>query len=116
MIFKIKITAISRNLKQLGQNFALHSGTNQDMRVQNIIGISTKLRVLGSEQRLYNTFGILQMWRQRLQTIQTHMVPHFIWDLNISIHSQVMLWKPICVRRKDGTTRKHNVPACEQYI
>ena len=71
--FLFKMTAISRNLKQLGPNFALHSGTTQDMSVQSIIGISAKLRALGPEQRFNNTLWILLM--RRLQTNQTHIGP-----------------------------------------
>ena len=64
------MAAISRNLEQLGPNFALPSGSTQDMWLQNIIGISAKLRALGPRQRFQNTFWIL-LWR--LQTNQTHV-------------------------------------------
>ena len=45
------MATISRNLEQLGPNFALHSLTTQDLGLQNIIGISTKMRALGLGQR-----------------------------------------------------------------
>ena len=48
--FRFKMSAILRNLEQLGPNFALCTGTAQDMCVQNII----------------------QQW---LQTNQTHIGP-----------------------------------------
>ena len=66
LFFKFKMAAILQNLEQLGPNFALHSGTTQDMRLQNIIGISAKLRGLGLEQRFDSTFCILLMRRWRL--------------------------------------------------
>ena len=44
------------------------------MCLQIIIGISSKLRALGPEQKFYNTLGILLMWR-RFQTNQTHIGP-----------------------------------------
>ena len=56
VIFQFKMAAISWNLEQLGPNSALQSGTTQDVCVQNIIGISLKLRVLGPAQRFENTF------------------------------------------------------------
>ena len=49
---------VGGNLEKFGPNFALHSVTTQDMCLQNIIGISLKLRVLGL-----------------LQTYQTHIGP-----------------------------------------
>ena len=52
--------------KQLGQNFALHSGINQDMCLQNIIWI-----FVGPGQRFKNTFWIISLL-QRLQAYQTH--------------------------------------------
>ena len=53
------MAAILQNLEQIGPNYALHSGTTQDMGLQNIIGISAKLRALGPEQRFKHTFWIL---------------------------------------------------------
>ena len=50
---------ISRNIELLGRNFALHSGTTQSMCLQNIIGISVKLRALDPSQRFKHTFWIL---------------------------------------------------------
>ena len=67
------MAGISRNLEQLGPSFALYSGTTQDMCLQNIIGISAKLRALGPGQRFDNTFWILR--RRWLQTNQTHIGP-----------------------------------------
>ena len=64
------MAATLRNLEQLGPNYALYTGTTQDMCVHNIIGISAKLRALGPEQRFYNTFWILLL---RLQTNQTRV-------------------------------------------
>ena len=71
---KIKMAAILRNLEQLGPNFALHSGTTQDMCVWNIIRISLKLRALGPAQRFEDTFWILLPLRW-LQSYQTHIGP-----------------------------------------
>ena len=68
------MAAISWNLEQIGPNSALHTGTTQDMCVQDIIGIYAKLRVPGPEQRFDNTFRILLQWR-RLQTNRTHIGP-----------------------------------------
>ena len=55
------------------------------MCLQNIIGISAKLRALGPEQRFDNTFWILLMrWRRLLQLNQSNTyrsIPHFMWDL-----------------------------------
>ena len=45
--FRCKMAAISLNPEYLGLNFALHSGTTQGTCVQNIIGISAKLRAVG---------------------------------------------------------------------
>ena len=76
------------NLEQLGQNFALHFGTTQDTHVQNIIGMSAKLRALGAEQRSPYTFWILlQRWQRQLQTNQKqkgptlHVGPNYNVDL-----------------------------------
>ena len=67
------MAANSWNLEQLGP---LHGETTQDMCLQNIIGISAKLRALGSGQKFDNTFWILLMRRRwRLQTNQTHIGP-----------------------------------------
>ena len=63
-----------RNLEHLGPNCALHSGTTQDMRAQNIMGISAKLRGLAKGQRSPYTFWILT-WR-RLQTNEKHIGLH----------------------------------------
>ena len=52
--FQFKMAVILWNLEQLGPNFALHSGTTQDMCLQNIIRISLKLRVLGLAQKFKN--------------------------------------------------------------
>ena len=54
-----KMTTILRNLEKLGQNFALHSGTIQDMCLQNIIGISVKMRALGPGKRFEHTLWII---------------------------------------------------------
>ena len=70
------MATISWNLEQLGRNFALHTGTTQDVRLQNIIGISLKLRALVSAQRFDNTFWILLLLlrrRQWLKTYKTHI-------------------------------------------
>ena len=73
---KFKMATISRNLEQLGWNFALSSGTTQDLCMQNIIGISVKLRALDPTQRFEHTFWILLLLRRRrLQTYQTHIGP-----------------------------------------
>ena len=45
------------------------------MCLQNIIGISAKLRVLGPGQIFDNTFRILLLWRRQLQTNRTHIDP-----------------------------------------
>ena len=80
--FKFKMGAISQSVEQMGPNFALHSGTTRDMYLQNIIGISAKLRALGSGQRFLHTFWILRRWR--LQTNQTYIGPTvFMLDLII---------------------------------
>ena len=93
--FLCKMAAISWNLEHLGPNFALHSRTTQDTCVQNIMGISAKLRGLGPEQRSPYTFWILM--RRRLQTNQKYIGPTlFTWDLNI--HSC------ICTQLKTGGT------------
>ena len=78
LFLKFKMAAISRNLEQLRPHFALHSRITQHMCLQNIIGISAKLRVLGPNQIFHysiNTFWILLMRRQQLQTNQTHIGP-----------------------------------------
>ena len=61
------MVTISQNLEQSGPNFALHSGTTQDMCMKNIIKISGKFRVLGPEQRF-------DLHRQ-LQSHQSHIDP-----------------------------------------
>ena len=70
--FRFKMDTILRNLEQLGRNFALHVGITQDMCLENIIGISVKLRALClcPEQRFEHTFWIRR--RRRLQTNQTY--------------------------------------------
>ena len=45
------MTIISQTLKQLGKNFAPHSGTTHGMFLQNIIWVSVKLRALDLAQR-----------------------------------------------------------------
>ena len=65
------MAAISQILEQLGPNFALHSSTTQDMCLQNIIGISTKLQALGLGQRFNYTF----LSQQQLQINQTYIGP-----------------------------------------
>ena len=69
VIFSFKMAAISQKFEQLGPNIALHSRSAQDMCLQIIIGISAKLRALGSKQRFENTCWIL--CRRRFQTNQT---------------------------------------------
>ena len=71
--FQLKMATISRNLEQLARNFALHSRTTEYMCLQNIIGISVKMRALGPGQRLQRTFWIL--WRRRLQRYEKHIGP-----------------------------------------
>ena len=67
-IFRFKMATILQNLDQMGPT--------QDMCLQNIIGISAKLKVLGPGQRFEKTFWILLLLlRQRLQTNQTHIGP-----------------------------------------
>ena len=67
--------AVSPNFEQLGPHFALHSGTTQDMCLQNITGgIFAKLGALGPGQRFDNTLWFLILM-QRLQTSQTHVDP-----------------------------------------
>ena len=46
LFFQLKMAAILWNLEQLGRNFALHSGTTQDMCLQHMIGITVILRML----------------------------------------------------------------------
>ena len=75
IFFRFKMATILRNLEQVGQIYALHTETAQDMCVQNIIGISAKFRVLGPEQKFNNTFWIFLQRRRRLQTNQTHIGP-----------------------------------------
>ena len=66
------MATISQNIKQLGPNFPLHSGTTQDMCLQNVSTISAKLRALGPGQRFNYTFFIIQRW---LQTNQAQIGP-----------------------------------------
>ena len=70
------MATILRNLEHLGPNFALHSGTTQDTCVQNINGISAKLRGLGVGQRSPYKFWILTP-RWWLQTNQKNIGPRF---------------------------------------
>ena len=49
IFFRFKMAAVLLNIEQLGQHFALHLGTTQDMCLQNIIGISV-MRALGPGQ------------------------------------------------------------------
>ena len=48
IFFRFKMATISRNLEQLGRNFALHFGTSHDMCLQNIIG---SLQIEGARSR-----------------------------------------------------------------
>ena len=64
----MKMAAISRNLEQFFRNYALNSGTTQEMSPQNIIGISVTM--LEPKQRFEHTFWIQ---RGRLQRYQKHI-------------------------------------------
>ena len=59
--FQFKMAAISQNLEQSGRNFALLFGTTQDICLQNITGISVKMRAQGPGQRFKNTFWIISL-------------------------------------------------------
>ena len=50
------MATISRNLEQLGRNFALHSGTTQDMCLKNIVWITVTVRALDPGQRFEHTY------------------------------------------------------------
>ena len=88
------MAVISRNLEHLGPNLALHSGTTRGTRVQNIIGISAKLRGLRPVQRSPYTFWILM---RRIQTNQKdigptlHVGPNELGDAG-SVISQVIAY------------------------
>ena len=76
MFFQFKMASVLWNLEQLGPDFALHSGAIQDMYLQNVIGISEKLRALQNvgpppPRKLITHFGSYY-W---LQTNQTHIGP-----------------------------------------
>ena len=88
------MAAILQNLYHLGPNFALHSRTTQDMCVQNIIGISAKLRALARSQRFSYTFRILRR-RRRLQTNRTHIGPHIHVGPN-KVNQNILLQTLIC--------------------
>ena len=60
----------------MGANSALHSGTAQDTRVQNIIWISANLTGLGPEKRSPHRFCRSGWWQQQLHTNKKH----FMWD------------------------------------
>ena len=70
----IEIATILWNLKQLGQNFALHSRTTQSISIQTIIGISVTMRTLEPAQRFKHTFWILR-WGRRFQTYPKYIGP-----------------------------------------
>ena len=108
------MAAIPRNLEQFGHTFALHSETTQDMCLQNIKGISVKMRSLCPAQIFQNTFWILLLllllrW---LQTSQTHIGPTLhVHVVTISLDNLASFSAPIGLDRSlkvSGFSRSEN--------
>ena len=88
-LFLFKMVVVSWNLEELGQTLALHSGTTQDMFLQNFIGISVKLKVPDPEQRFEHTFRILLHFLRRRQQLQTYQI-HILITLYVGPNKDCM--------------------------